>query len=908
MGTSLYQDRKYEVGQRLLTLRARTRLTQTDLAGLIGVNRRSIHNWEAGAAYPKEDRLQRLIAVFLEHSAFIPGREREEAEELWEQVSQDAPRPLPLFDVSWFEQLRLPVEPLAAISQIETEILDTPPSSMATAGSSQSQRPSAHQEPPALGRAFYLPSAVLDWGEAIDVPTLYGRDTELATLQEWVLADRCRVVALLGLGGIGKTSLALTLVHAVASHFEAVFFRSLRNAPLLSPVLDDLIRAVSGQQATLPDTVPDKIALLVEWLRQRRCLLILDNLETTMQARMRAGDYRANYADYGRLIQRLGESAHQSCLLLTSREKPMELGPLEGRRSPVRTLVLRGLDESACYAVLEDHELSGVEADWATLAHLYGGNPLALKLVSEPIREIFGGDIAAFLQKGDAFFNGVGQLLEAQLARSTPLEQALLLWLAIARDLTPLDTLLADLAGTAGQREGLQALESLRRRYLIERAEGRPAFTLQPVILEYMTDQLVEAVHHELVAGQPKLLRSHALVQATAKEYVRHSQERLIARPLLERLVGAYSDADALERRLLMLLASWREQPHSEQGYGPGNVINLLRLLRGHLRGLDLAHLAIRQAYLAEVDAQDARLVDAYLADTVLAEAFHFPSSVALSGDGALLVAGTSTGQVWLWRVADRTPLWAVQGHTGAIRGVALSADGRLVASGGGDGMVRLWEAGTGWPVATLQGHTGGIRGVALSADGHFVASSSFDGTVRLWDANAGSGRPLATLQGHTGVVWGVALSADGHLMASGGDDGMVKLWEASSGRLLASLSGHTGVIGRVALSADGHLVASGGDDGIVKLWEASSGRLLATLSGHTGVVWGVALSSDGRLVASGSFDGTVRLWEAKSGACLRTLRAERRYERMDISGLLGITAAQRASFIALGAVEQPLE
>jgi WD40 repeat protein len=111
-----------------------------------------------------------------------------------------------------------------------------------------------------------------------------------------------------------------------------------------------------------------------------------------------------------------------------------------------------------------------------------------------------------------------------------------------------------------------------------------------------------------------------------------------------------------------------------------------------------------------------------------------------------------------------------------------------------------------------------------------------------------------------------------------------------------------------VPLSSDGRLVASGGEDGTVRLWEASSGRLLATLQGHTGAVGSVALSSDGRLVASGGDDGTVRLWEAKSGTCLRTLRAERRYERMDISGLIGITAAQRTSLIALGAVEQPLD
>jgi WD40 repeat protein len=90
-----------------------------------------------------------------------------------------------------------------------------------------------------------------------------------------------------------------------------------------------------------------------------------------------------------------------------------------------------------------------------------------------------------------------------------------------------------------------------------------------------------------------------------------------------------------------------------------------------------------------------------------------------------------------------------------------------------------------------------------------------------------------------------------------------------------------------------------------VRLWETGSGRLLATLRGHTGGVWGVALSADGQLVASGSFDGTVRLWEAQRGSCLRTLQPARRYERMEITGLRGITDAQRAALLALGAVER---
>ena len=50
---------------------------------------------------------------------------------------------------------------------------------------------------------------------------------------------------------------------------------------------------------------------------------------------------------------------------------------------------------------------------------------------------------------------------------------------------------------------------------------------------------------------------------------------------------------------------------------------------------------------------------------------------------------------------------------------------------------------------------------------------------------------------------------------------------------------------------------------------------------------------------------GTVELWAAGSGAGLRMLRAERRYERLDITGLTGATEAQRSALLALGAVER---
>jgi non-specific serine/threonine protein kinase len=279
---------------------------------------------------------------------------------------------------------------------------------------------------------------------------------------------------------------------------------------------------------------------------------------------------------------------------------------------------------------------------------------------------------------------------------------------------------------------------------------------------------------------------------------------------------------------------------------------------------------------------------------------------VALSGDRHLVASGNFDGMVRLWEAAGGRLLATLQGHTGTVWGVALSGDGQLVASGGFDGMAKLWDAPSGLLLATLRGHMRGVEDVALSRDGRLLASGSQDGMVRLWET--ATGRLLATLEGHTGGVLGVALSADGQLLASGGMDKMVRLWESSSGRVLATLRGHSAGVPSVALSGDGRLLASGSFDGTIRLWETTSGRLLAILEGHTAGVLGVALSADGQLLASSSYDGSVLLWDAPTGSRLRTLRIDRLYERMNISGLTGVTDAERAALLALGAVEEARE
>jgi WD40 repeat protein/predicted ATPase/transcriptional regulator with XRE-family HTH domain/Tfp pilus assembly protein PilF len=820
----------------LLLLRGRSGLTQRALAALLGVSRHALQKWEAGEGYPSAPNLQALIALHVRRGVLTAGGEAEEARALWAALRREAGPRTPPFDDAWFATLR----PAAAVPAPAPPV----PAGVPAAG-----------PPPDRWQA---------WGEAPDVAAFQGRAVEREVLGRWLGPERCRLVAVLGLGGIGKTALATHSARELAPQFAGLCWRSLRNAPAPEDWLGAAIGVLAPAPPALPPDLPGRLGLLLAVLRERRCLLVLDNLETVLEPGASPARYRVGYEGYGLLLQRLGETSHQSCAVVTSREEPPELGPLQGAGAHVRVLRLGGLGPEDSRALLQDKGLDGDDAAWQALIEHYGGNPLALKVVGQFIAEVMGGSVAAFQEyvtaTSSTVFGSIRRLLDEQVDRLSTLERTLLSWMAIECEPVGVAVLATDLGPGVPRGDVVEAVEALRRRSLLEQSTGG-TFTLQQAVLEHTTTRLVARVCEEVLTGEPALLVRQPLLKAQATDDVRRSQERLLCTPLLELLTTRCGDAATLEQLLLALLEAWRRRPAGEQGYGPGNIVNLLRLLRGDLRGLDLSRLAIRHAYLQGVAAQDASMAGTHLAEAVLNEAFTYPTSVALSGDGAVLIAGTSTGEVCLWRAADRTLLLIMQGHTGLVQGVALSGDGHLVASASYDGTVNLWEAPSGQLLATLQGHTGGVLDVALSGDGHLVASAGYDGTVRLWEAE--SGRSLATLQGHTGGVRGVALSGDGHLVASAGFDGTVRLWEAASGRLRATLEGHTGGVQGVALSRDGRLVASASYDETVKLWEAPSGRLRATLCGHTSGIRGVALSGDGQLVASASFDGTVKLWEA---------------------------------------------
>jgi hypothetical protein len=388
-----YRERDYTFGQAMLTLRTSIGLTQAGLAALLGISRRAVAEWEGGSNYPKEEHLQHFIVVCVQQHVFAPEREEEEIRDLWKTAHQRV-----LLDEAW----------LAAVLSTQT----TPVFTSTTAVRAPSD------QAPAMGSAAF---PRIDWVGALDVSRFTGREGELAELIHFIAHERCRLVAILGMGGIGKSALVSLLGKLLAPQFDAVLWRSLRDAPSCEELVADCLTFFSETPpAEFPPSLEQRINQLIGRLQERRCLLVLDNLETLLEVEDPEGNYRPGYQGYGRLIERLGESAHQSCVVLTSREKPREIEALEGPREPVRSLRLLGLSQEAARSLLQNKGLRGASAAWQELVSTYAGNPLALKIVGQAIVDLFAGEIVPFLHAGELIFNGIRVVLRQQVAGGGP--------------------------------------------------------------------------------------------------------------------------------------------------------------------------------------------------------------------------------------------------------------------------------------------------------------------------------------------------------------------------------------------------------------------------------------------------------------------------------------------------------
>ncbi|HEY9727619.1 MAG TPA: NB-ARC domain-containing protein [Chroococcales cyanobacterium] len=418
-----------------------------------------------------------------------------------------------------------------------------------------------------------LATSQVDWDEAPDLENFYGRTQELNQLEQWIVADPCKLVAIVGMGGIGKTALALALADRIQPEFEWLIWRSLAFAPSLFHLLDSLLYAFDQ---TVEQDIRRGIMQLKHQLQQRRCLLVLDGLDAVLQE-------KEQLEEYGMFLQTLSQTRHQSCMLLTSREPLPGWEANASNSRSVRCLTLPGLQKADALKLLQTGGFTGKELGLSALIRLYSGNPLALKAIAPLIQSIFKGNVAAFLNQNTLVLGDRLQaVLKQQFDRLSDSEREIVYWLAIWQEPVSLCRLQTHLLPVPDPSVVLAGIVALEKRSLIEKrfSEGELSLTLPPVVMKVVTDELVEQALGEISQViqsndicQFQVLRTHWLLRPGTDDI---AGDRILSQ-LREKLWHKYGTS--LPQVLRQILPLLQEQPPLVVGYISCNLMALLKQL-----------------------------------------------------------------------------------------------------------------------------------------------------------------------------------------------------------------------------------------------------------------------------------------------------------------------------------------
>ncbi|MDM3850070.1 MAG: ATP-binding protein [Aphanizomenon gracile PMC627.10] len=307
----------------------------------------------------------------------------------------------------------------------------------------------------------------------------HNRETELQTLNHWILNQTTNLISILGLSGIGKTTLVKRFIDLHQQKFDAIVWRSLKFPQSLNLLLDDLLK--HHKLDSLP-TINDKLKQLFDILTNKKCLIILDDLQNIFIPNQFAGKYQPEYQDYQTLFKIITETQHQSSVILISQEQCPEMECLDKELYPIKSLELSGLDNPE---ILNNTGLKN-EDSWLKLIKLYEGNLLYLKSISILINKNYDGQVADFLAENTLHItNQMQSHFQETFHHLSPQEQEIVL--EISKFETPISREELRQSLNLSSVDFNNGLQSLQQRYLITKIkEDKILFKLSPVFQEYL--------------------------------------------------------------------------------------------------------------------------------------------------------------------------------------------------------------------------------------------------------------------------------------------------------------------------------------------------------------------------------------------------------------------------------------
>lgn len=714
--------------------------------------------------------------------------------------------------------------------------------------------------------------AAVDLGTCPNVVRFYGRIHELDLIKAWVDNPKINIVGILGMGGLGKSYLAAQFANKHHDQFDAVVCRTLATPYPAIELVHDLIDALSDKPIQPSSYIGRAVLQLHDILNSKRCLLILDNFESVLNPQD-VSEVAEAFAGYRTLLQGIGNSSHQSCILLTSRYRPQMFMIQKGKESQLRTITLEGLDEQAIVNLLKNKELSVALSEAQTLHTTFSGNPLLLEFVGDLVQTTFQGNLHLFLEESPFVYAEVEEVLEENLTFLSPTARLVMLWLAVERRPLTIQQINAQISPENGVRDIAMAIRTLINRSLLDTTPS--GFKLQNYVQGYLISSLVQTVVNEMRIGALDSLCRFPLLNTAAPEYVQAAQRREILQPIVTELALLLGSETAVHQFLYRKLRQPDGVSERTRSICCGNLLNLLIASGGLTGSTDLSRLALSHVDFRETNLQNSSLAYSHLQQCVFHDAFGHVLNVAFSPNGRYFAAATASGNVHIWDSETYEKRHLLQVDNNWVRSIAWHPTKMQLitcSSGQTKPLIQLWDINTNRCLKTWEGHSTRIRSVAFTPDGRQIVTGSEDKTAQLWRVS--DGELLHSLSEHSGAIWAVAVSPDGTQIATAATDNLICLWELESGKLLRRLEGHRNWVTAVSFHPKLPLLASGSKDQTARLWDTTSGKEMAAFTDHGDWVRDIAFWPERDLLVTGGGDKTVRLWDIETQTLTRAFTA----------------------------------
>jgi WD40 repeat protein len=269
----------------------------------------------------------------------------------------------------------------------------------------------------------------------------------------------------------------------------------------------------------------------------------------------------------------------------------------------------------------------------------------------------------------------------------------------------------------------------------------------------------------------------------------------------------------------------------------------------------------------------------------------------ALATDGDLLMVGTGSGSVELYRLSDPSSPRRLESHEAKVCALAFSPSAHRAAAAYEDGVIKIWNLQVGRTISPdlatarkvlnigekdWESHGFGEsppNALAIAGNdqrlyvGHaekifsnLAGSSSFAsmdirGILGKWDI--GDGSNLSNLEAYTdSPVDDLEVTPDERFAVTLSRSGTLKLWNLTRTEQALRLDHHGESDPIVAVTPDASRVLSIADDGFLLVWELTTGKL-HRLRGHRDIAFDLRVSTDNRyaIVVSSSY---CQVWDLK--------------------------------------------